>query len=329
MMLKSARRAICIPALILVLCLTVQAAENTTAASRAVPGRKYLIVHSDDAGMSHNVNLGTIEGMEKGIVTSASIMVPCPWFTEFAAYASKNKDKDFGIHLTYTSEWDFYRWGPVSGKNQVPSMADDNGYMWDNVGQVVRNVKLKDAERELRAQIDRAKKHGVEISHLDPHMGAAVSRPDLLELYVKLGIDYKIPVLFSATMNDVPVAQLYRIKPEQSDRLTRTLESNGLPVLDALYQFYFGSKYESRKEMYLNTIRNIKPGFTEIIIHCGVDNEELKGITSSNVIRDTDRRVFIDPDVIAEVKKLDIHLTTWKEFKALKSAELAERYGKQ
>lgn len=284
---------------------SVVLAENDASAEK-----RFVIIHADDAGMSHSVNLGTIEGMEKGIVSSASIMVPCPWFKEFADYAKKNPDRDYGIHLTLNSEWKNYRWGPVTSRDQVPSLVDRENYLWDNVGQVIAHVNVKDAEKELRAQIQRARKFGVPLSHLDTHMGAVISRPDLLEMYVNLGIEYELPVLFVANLDP----KKYGLIAEKAQELKSVLEKNGLPVLDDLVQFYGEPDYSKRKKRYLETLRALKPGVTQIIIHCGIDNQELQNITNSSSRRDGDRRVFTDLLVIKEVKTLGIEVITWRQF---------------
>jgi chitin disaccharide deacetylase len=172
------------------------------------------------------------------------------------------------------------------------------------------HVNVKDAEKELRAQIKRARKFGVPLTHLDTHMGAVISRPDLLEMYVNLGIEYELPVLFVANLDP----KKYGLIAEKAKELKVILEKNGLPVLDDLVQFYGERDYTKRKNAYLKTLRSLKPGVTQIIIHCGFDNQELQNITNSSSRRDGDRRVFTDPTVIKEVKALGIEVITWKKF---------------
>ena len=271
-----------------------------------------VIVHADDAGMSHSVNRGTIDAMEQGSVSSASIMVPCPWFPEFAKYAKEHPDRDYGIHLTLNSEWDLYRWGPVAGRERVPSLVDEHGFLWDNVAQVAANVKVEEAEIELRAQIERAREFGVPLSHLDTHMGSAFARPDLARLYVKLSLEYQLPVL---VVRPTLVNQLEQAFPEVL-RIIEPLEAAGMPVLDEVYQFYEHGPFEQRKAKYLDTLRNLPPGTSEIIIHCGYQDAELTAITGSVDIRDTDRQTFMDPDVRACLEQEGIELITWKQFGA-------------
>ncbi len=284
-------------------CLAMVLVSMLNHASAAEPdGKRYVIIHADDAGMSHSVNMATIEAMERGIVSSASIMVPCPWFKEIAVYAKEHPEKDFGIHLTLNCEWDNYRWGPVAPRDNVPSLLDKEGYLWGSVPEVAFNAKGSEVETELRAQIQRALDFGVPITHLDTHMGAVVSRPDLIAIYVNLGIEFNVPVFFIRRV-DVGMAASNTEVRNRGLRLVEKLDQHHLPVLDYMTQYYTKGSVDEKKEMYLKAIADTEPGVRYLILHCGYDNEELRAITSSSGLRDTDRRVFTDPDFIAAVKE--------------------------
>lgn len=274
--------------------------------------RRYLIIHADDAGMCHSANRATIKAMEKGIVSSASIMVPCPWFPEIAEYAKNHPERDFGIHLTLTAEWKHYRWGPVSPRDKVPSLVDDRGFLWAKVADVARNVKVEEAEIELRAQIERAVEFGVPITHLDTHMGAVACRPDLVQLYVQLGIEYGFPVLFCRTFRGEIARQSPHLA-QQAEALAEELQTCGLPVVDYLPTIPTPDNFDARKAVLLHAFACLRPGVTQIIIHCGYDDPELRAVTNRSASRDLDRRVFMDPDVRSEADKLGIQIISWKQ----------------
>lgn len=294
----------------------VQAENSSKKEKKTEPQPRYVIIHADDAGMSHSVNMATIAGLESEVVTSASIMVPCAWFTEFAKYAKENPQHDYGIHLTLTSEWNFYRWGPVTSKDKVPSLVDEDGYLWDNSRLVAENVKAEEVEIELRAQIDRAKQFGVPLSHLDTHMGSLFSRPDLVKVYVKLGIEYDLPVLF---MKNIPAAigKEYPGLAAGTDDLVKLLKKKNLPLLDSVLQFYGGKTHEQRKMNYMNALRDMGPGVNELIIHCGYDNEELRAITNSAARRNGDRIIFSSAETAAFLKSNNIKLLNWNQFREM------------
>src|SRR5437763_5320341 len=154
--------------------------DKTVAERLGYPaGSKLLIIHADDLAVAHSVNSASFDALDKNAVTSASIMVPCPWLTEVAQYAKAHPDADLGLHLTLTSEWKTYRWGPVESKDKVPSLLDGSGYLWPDTEPAKQHIKADEAELEIRAQIEKAMSLGIHPTHVDSHMGVLFERPDL------------------------------------------------------------------------------------------------------------------------------------------------------
>lgn len=281
--------------------------------------KRYLIIHSDDAAMSHSVNRATIDSMENGFVSSCSMMVPCPWFPEFAEWARQHPEKDFGIHLTLNSEFGSYRWGPVAGRDKVPTLVDKDGYLFRSKEEVIAKARPAEVELELRAQIDRALAAGIRLSHLDTHMGTVVSTADMLDIYVRLGIEYNLPVMIMRNI-DPALAAGYPDLVRRNGEYIQKLDALELPPIDYLFQFYDGKDHNARQKRYLDTIRDLKPGVTQMIIHCGYDDSELQAITGSSFLRDDDRRIFSDPAVRQQIEAMGVEIIDWTKLREMQKA---------
>jgi len=241
-------------------------------------------------------------------VTSASIMVPCPWLTEVADYAKSHPDADLGLHLTLTSEWKTYRWGPVESKDKVPSLLDASGYLWPETAPATEHIKADDAEREIRAQIEWAIAHGIHPTHVDSHMGVLFARPDLFATYVKVARSYKLPFLAFLDSN-VPKALASLLSPDDV-------------VLNNLVMANPSVHPEDWKGFYLDAIKNLKPGVTEMIVHLGHNDAELQAVTLDHpdygaAWRQRDYDVVTSPDFKKALDENHIILVRWKDLKKL------------
>jgi predicted glycoside hydrolase/deacetylase ChbG (UPF0249 family) len=292
---------------------TLSSATNTEAPTYAErlgwpAGTKAVIFHVDDAGMSHNSNMGAIRAIEDGVATSVSVMMPCSWVPEFADYFKEHPEIDAGVHLTLTAEWNKYRWGPVCGKPAVPGLTDSDGYLWPGVLDVVAHATADEVETEIRAQIDKALAMGIKPTHIDSHMGTCF-HPKFLERYVKVGIEKQIPVLMMIGAEAGPLKPLVH-------SISQQIWDAGLPVIDDLVTQPTRAKdYEQRKAELIKLLGDIKPGITEIIVHCTIQTEVFSHISGSGPTREAELRLLTDKDVKAFIESKGIVLTTWRELK--------------
>jgi chitin disaccharide deacetylase len=229
---------------------------------------RLLVLHADDLGMSHSVNRATFEALEKGWISSSSIMVPCPWFSEVASFARTHPDADLGIHLALNSEWTGYRWGPVSPVDAVSSLLDKDGFLPLEETAVVANAKPDQVERELRAQIDRAKTAGIRLTHLDSHMATLFRSPALMSVYLKLGPAYGLPLLLERAGADRSPWSVGLQADALVDRVI-SLDAPGPPIAE------WPAAYEKM-------LAPLRPGVYELIVHLAYDDDEMRGATSDH-----------------------------------------------
>ena len=293
---------------LLLLASTLPAQTKTIAERLGHPAdSKLLIIHADDLAVAHSVDVATFDALEKGAISSASVMVPSPWITEVAAYAKAHPNADLGLHLTLTSEWDTYRWGSVEPADKVPSLLDSAGTFPRDEKVVAATAKPLEVEREIRAQMSRALALGIRPTHIDSHMGALFTTPELIATYVKVARDYRLP--FLALRGDPRAAPQPPLSTQ--DVLLNAVIIAGPEI-----------PRDQWKAFYLKSIADLKPGLTEIIVHLGRDDSELQAVTVNHepygsAWRQRDYDVVTSPEFKKALQDNHVILVTWKELQKL------------
>jgi predicted glycoside hydrolase/deacetylase ChbG (UPF0249 family)/phosphohistidine phosphatase SixA len=272
---------------------------------------KLLILHADDLGAAHSINAASFDALDKGAISSASAMVPTPWITEVAAYARKNPNADIGLHLTLTSEWQTFRWGSVESPDKVATLLDSTGTFPNDEKFVAARARPLDAEREIRAQINRALAIGIRPTHLDSHMGALFTTPDLIATYVKVAHDYHLPFL---ALKGSPLASPQAGITPQDVLLDAVLIADGQVPRDQWKAFY------------LKSIADLKPGLTELIVHLGYDDSELQAVMVDHepfgsAWRQKDYDVVNSAEFKKALKDNGVILVSWRDLQKLLPAK--------
>lgn len=287
---------------------TLQAQTRNIAERLGHPANtKLLILHADDLGVAHSENAASFDALDRGAVNSASVMMPTPWVTEVAAYAKAHPNADLGLHLTLTSEWETYRWGTVAPADKVPSLLDADGTLPREVGPVATRAKLAEVEIELRAQVDRAMALGIRPTHLDSHMGSLFTTPGLIATYIKVARSYGLPFLALRTAPPGGAANAPAWPVVASDPLLDTVVMAGPEI-----------PREQWKAFYLKAVADLKPGLTEMIVHLGHDDAELRAVTVGHdaygsAWRQRDYDVLTSPEFRKALADNHVVLVTWRE----------------
>jgi len=223
-----------------------------------------IIPHVDDLGMCHGDNRAFLDLARRGLVTCGSVMVPCPWFREIAEAGAADPSLDLGVHLTLTSEWDHYRWRPVSTVSRASGLTDPDGYCWRDVASLRRHLVPEAAEAELRAQIETALAAGLRPSHIDAHMAAAML-PELLDCHIRLARDYRLLPVLPRRIGFAP-------DPDRYQAAVAALEGEGWPLPDAI-RGTLAVPAEETEPGYRRMILDLQEGITHLALHCTAPGE--------------------------------------------------------
>lgn len=293
---------------------------------------KYLIINADDFGMCRSANLAVFDLFEKGGITSATIMTPCSWAREAGVWAAAHPEYAVGVHLTFTSEWQNYRWAPVA-HNNTESLRDDQDFMYHESDEFEAKSNLEEVKNEIIAQVERFKSFGVEPSHLDNHMGSLYGiesgRFELLNLTIGMAGEYGLPFRFPGTFvpemfdNDTLDIKIdTKMIAGLFDQVLAFADSKKVAMPDFLIPGEWNGpqndSYENFKEYIYELYKSFPNGVTETYIHPALESDELKGITNSWHRRVWEHKLFSDPQTLQHIKACGIELINYRNLAKMK-----------
>lgn len=259
---------------------------------------RLLIINCDDLGSSHSANIGVYECLRSGLATSATLMVPCPWAREAA---SRHRGEDVGVHLTLNSEWDLYRWGPIT---HAPSLLDGDGGFPRTQSDVWDHADLDEVRKECRAQVERAILWGFDVSHLDSHMGTLQLRPEFFDIYLEMAVEFRLPLRLSGASTEKAIGFPFRgLAAEEG-----VVFPDHLVVVPGV-----GSRRVIER-----VLQELPSGVTELYLHPAIDTGELRASHPDWASRVDDHDLLTaDRSLAAMIERVGAHLIGYRRLRDL------------
>jgi predicted glycoside hydrolase/deacetylase ChbG (UPF0249 family) len=288
---------------------------------------RVVIIHLDDIGMCQATVAAYADLYDFGLISSGAVMPPCPWFLEAARFATEHPQADLGVHLTLNSEWENYRWGPVSTRDVKTGLLDQQGYLHRLSAQTQEQADPEAVAQELEAQMQRAVAAGIVPTHADTHMGT-VAHPKFMQGYIQLALKYQVPPMMlrldeegwrrvadqhkGAALDDSAIALVVQ--------MVHTLEEMGIPLLDEISHLPLDANPNTRLEQAMQAFEDLKPGITHFIIHAAKDTPELRAIAPDWACRVADYHTFMKMELREHIQNLGLHVIGYRAIQAVMGA---------
>jgi predicted glycoside hydrolase/deacetylase ChbG (UPF0249 family) len=277
---------------------------------------RVAIIHTDDIGMCQASVSAFAELNTAGITSSGAVMVPCAWFPAAAAYCRAHPQADMGVHLTLTSEWSDFRWGPISTRDVASGLIDSEGYFYRGYPEAIERGDADAVAIEFEAQVTRAKHAGIEPTHIDTHMGTAL-QPKFLSAYVQMALRHKLPIMIPRDV-DVALGTFAQdpARSEASKKLVASLDEAGVPMVDYVVGSDLGNHTDKLDEM-KRKASALRPGITHFLLHPSHDTPELRAICPDWRARVADLETFMREELRHHLKAIGVQVIGYAALKGL------------
>jgi hypothetical protein len=296
----------------LILCAAPAFAQTWAERLGYPPTTKVIVLHANELGLAYETNAAGTKLLDDGPVRSAAAMATAPWFADFTKWCQAHPNADVGLELTLNSELPNYRYKPILSTGRVPSLVGADDYLWQLPVQTMVNATADDVERELRAQINRARNLGLEPTHLTTHLGTLVTRPDFMEVYLRVARQEWIP----AMIVEITPVQLERFRDQGfplPDDVVALLDDYPLPKVDDLRFLGSEASSDATKQAFLKLLEGLSPGITQIAFPPAIESEALPRIAPNAQQRVWNAQLFADEDVQKALAADGILITDWRE----------------
>jgi predicted glycoside hydrolase/deacetylase ChbG (UPF0249 family) len=277
---------------------------------------RLVILHTDDIGMCQASVQAFIDLWEAGAISSGSIMMPCPWAKEASQYCRDHPGVDMGVHATITAEWDRYRWAPLSTRDPASGLLDTDGFMWRSTEETQAHATPEAVEAETRLQVRKAQEWGMDITHVDSHMGTII-HPRYMQAYLQAAADAKVPAMLPRS--DVESLHFMGFDDETAAQFANfiaSLEQQGMPLVDGLAMLPLDQP-EGQLEIAKKMLSGLPAGVTHFLFHPSIDTPELRAICPDWPSRVANYHTFMNPEIQKFIREQGIQVIGYKRLRDL------------